>query len=192
MESGLQLASQRGLSKVTLGDLATHAGLSKSGLFAHFASKDELQIKLIDAAEHALVEHVVVPCHELEPGLPKLRAIVERWLGWSQAAGLPGGCPLYAAVFELDDSPGPARDHLLRRHDAWIEQLTALTGEAIAAGHLAADTEPAQVVHQLEGIYLAHHLAERFSHDPDATHRAKRALDALLVPTARDRTEGQT
>jgi len=183
MRSGLELASERGLSNVTLGELAVRAGMSKSGLFAHFASKDELQIKLLDAAERVLFACVVAPCDDLPAGLPKLRAIVGRWLGWSQAAGLPGGCPLYAAAFELDDQPGPARDHLARRHRAWVEQLTGLVDDAIAAGHLAATTDAAQVVSQLEGIYLAHHLALRLSHDPDATRRAHHALDALLGAT---------
>lgn len=186
VRSGLELASQRGLSRVTLGELASRVAMSKSGLFAHFASKVALQIELLDSAEATLLDHVVTPCADLPRGLPKLRGIVDRWLDWAQSAGLPGGCPLYAATFELDDMPGPARDHLVRRHEAWTELLAGLVRDAVDEGHLPPDTDPVQVVRALEGIYLAHHVAWRFTNDPDATRRAHTAVEALFAPTSPD------
>jgi AcrR family transcriptional regulator len=179
--TGLDLASERGLSNVTLGELSTRAAMSKSGLFAHFKSKDDLQIKLLEAAEVALVEHVLAPCAALPAGVPQLRCAVDRWFVWAQSAGLRGGCPLYAAAFELDDVPGPVREYLLQRHEVWIGILIGLLDDAVVEGQLSTDTDTAQVAFELEGIYLSHHLARRFTGDPDALQRAARAVDALLA-----------
>lgn len=109
---GLEIVSERGLSAVTLGGLADRAEMSKSGLFAHFRSKEYLQIELLRTAEEAIGREVVTPAMEAPEGLPRLRALVGRWLGWAARSGLPGGCPLYGAAFEFDDTEGPVRDYL--------------------------------------------------------------------------------
>src|SRR5688500_4478394 len=110
LERGLEMVSERGFDRVSLGDLAARAELSKSGLFAHFRSKEELQIALLRAAEEALYREVVTPALATEAGLPRLRTVMARMLGWATRAGLPGGCPLYSAAFEFDDAAdGPVR-----------------------------------------------------------------------------------
>ncbi|HEX2281832.1 MAG TPA: helix-turn-helix domain-containing protein [Thermomicrobiales bacterium] len=90
LDRGLEMVSKRGLAGVSLGDLAERAGLSKSGLFAHFRSKEDLQLELLRAAEHALQREVIVPAMAAAAGLPRLRAIMVRMLGWATRAGLPG------------------------------------------------------------------------------------------------------
>ena len=143
---GLEIVSERGLAGVSLGELATRAGMSKSGLFAHFRSKEELQIELLRAAEEALGREVVDPAMEAPEGLARLRALVGNWLGWAARSGLPGGCPLYGAAFELDDAEGPVRDYLARSKSEWSGLLVGLVGEAIALGHLREDLDAAQFV----------------------------------------------
>jgi AcrR family transcriptional regulator len=181
LESGLEIVSERGLAAVTLGGLAQRAGISKSGLFAHFRSKEELQIELLRTAEEAIGREVVAPAMEAPEGLPRLRALVGRWLGWASRSGLPGGCPLYAAAFEFDDAEGPVRDYLTEGQKVWTGVLTGLVEEAVALGHLREDTDASQFVWQLQGIYLSHHLSQRMMRDPDADARALAAFKALVA-----------
>ena len=113
---------------MSLGGLAERAELSKSGLFAHFRSKEELQVELLRAAEEALRREVVVPAMEAPEGLPRLRALVGRWLGWASRSGLPGGCPLYGAAFELDDAEGPVREYLAREQAGMVGDAGGVGG----------------------------------------------------------------
>ena len=101
------MMSREGLAGVTLGQLEGQVGMSKSGVFAHFRSKDEVQIGLLEHMARFAAPHVVQPAMREPQGLPRLEALVRNWLGWSKRAGLPGGCPVAAGMFELDDAEGP-------------------------------------------------------------------------------------
>jgi len=181
LDIGLRELSVHGLERVTLGSLARAAGLSKSGLFAHFASKSALQIDLLDRTAAFAEGHVVRPAMATAEGLPRLQDLVERWLGWSKRARLPGGCPVAAAMFELDDLEGDVRDHVVALERRWRALLLALVERAVQVGHLAASTDAAQFVWELFGIYLSHHASARFLRDPEADRRAKAAFDALVA-----------
>lgn len=179
--SGLEIVSERGLAGVSLGGLAGRVGMSKSGLFAHFRSKEELQVELLRSAEEALGREVA-PAMEESPGLPRLRALVGRWLGWAARSGLPGGCPLYGAAFELDDAEeGPVRDYLTQSKDEWTGMLQGLVEEAVCIGHIGADVDAPGFVWRLEGIYLAHHVSQRLMRDPDADALALAAFEDLIA-----------
>ncbi len=191
LDSGSNLLSLSGLGGITLGTLADRSGMSKSGLFAHFRSKDELQIQLLEHTAKIASAHVVVPAFAAEKGLPRLRALVERWLGWTRQAGLEGGCPVAAGMFELDDGSGPVRDCLLQMEAYWRGLLLQLTREAVDHGHLRSDLEAEQFVWELCGIYLSHHASLRFLRDPDSDARAGAAFEALLeraIPQSTSRT----
>lgn len=177
---GLDQMSVNGISGVTLGQLADGAGLSKSGLFAHFKSKEQLQIDLLDEMATTADRVVVKPAMKEEPGLPRLRLLVDLWFGWSGRAGLRGGCPLAAAMFELDDLDGEVRQHAAAFEAHWRGVLSELVDEAVAAGHLAKGTDTNQFVWELCGIYLGHHASSRFLRDPNADDRARRAFEALV------------
>ena len=165
---------------MTLGLLAEDAGVSKSGLFAHFGSKEELQIGLFDRGAQVAREHVVVPAMQAAEGLPRLEALVNRWFGWTSRAGLSGGCPVAAGLFELDDADGPVRQHVLALESQWRKLLTQLVHGAIGCGHLRADLDVEQFIWELCGIYLSHHASFRFLRDPQADRRARTALEGLL------------
>jgi AcrR family transcriptional regulator len=182
VDRGLEMVSKHGLAGVSLGDLAERAELSKSGLFAHFRSKEDLQLELLRAAEDALRCEVIVPAMTAAAGLPRLRTIMARMLGWATRAGLPGGCPLYSAAFELDDAEeGPVRDFLAVSHRDWCALLTSAVREAVELGHLRDDLDPAQFAWQINGIYLAHHVSQRLTRDPEADARAHAAFEALIT-----------
>jgi AcrR family transcriptional regulator len=180
LESGLEIASERGLAEVTLGELAKRAELSKSGLFAHFRSKEDLQIELLRAAEEAVRREALFPAMEAPEGLPRLRAVVGRWLGWAGRSGLPGGCPLFSAAFELDDVEGPVHDYLTESIKELSGALEGLVREAVDLGHLRGDLDVVQFVWELEGIYMSHHLSQRLMRDPEADARAHAAFEALI------------
>jgi|SRR5579871_1447646 len=181
LKEGLQTLSKEGLSGLTIGRLAASADLSKSGFFAHFRSKQQLQNELLGATAQLAQEYVVAPAMAYAEGLPRLRELLDRWLGWSARAGLEGGCPIAAALFELDDRDGKVRKHVAELERRWRDLLLAHTKRAIALGHLSTESDPEQIVWELCGIYLSHHASARFLRDPKARSRAKTAIEALFV-----------
>jgi AcrR family transcriptional regulator len=172
--------SQSGLAGVTLGVLADQVGMSKSGLFAHFRSKEDVQIELLTHTAEFAQGHVVAPSMAAAEGLPRLRALVGNWFGWAQRAGLPGGCPVAAGLFEFDDVEGRVRNKILEMEGEWRALLTHLVQRAVEMGHLRCDLDVEQFVWELCGIYLAHHAAHRFLRAADANGRASTAFEALL------------
>jgi len=193
LQCGLNLLSEAGLSGVTIGVLAEHAGMSKSGLFAHFRSKEDVQIALLVHMADVAARHVVEPSMRAAGGLPRLKALVNRWLGWPAKAGLRGGCPVAAAMFELDDTEGNVRDEVVRMESHWRGLLTELAREAVACGHLRRDLDLEQFVWELCGIYLSHHVSHRFLRDARSAARARSAFIALLrraQPAARVNAAG--
>jgi AcrR family transcriptional regulator len=178
---GLDTLSVEGLAGLTLGRLAADAEMSKSGLFAHFRSKEQLQLDLLQESSKLADAQVVAPAMRAEQGLPRLRALFARWLGWSTRAGLRGGCPVAAAIFELDDTAnGVVRDRVAELDAKWRALLRSMTVEAIKCRHLDRRFDPDQFVWELIGIYLAHHASSRFQRDPQARQRAEATFDALL------------
>lgn len=184
LREGLDLMSTAGFSGVTLGVLAARTGMSKSGLFAHFGSKEEVQLGLLDKLDVIASEIVVAPAMQFPEGLARLKAVFSNWLGWYGKAGLQGGCPAAAGIFEFDDLEGPVRDRLLTGDNEWREFLAALTQQAIDQRELRSDLDVDQFVWEVRGIYLSHHASFRFSRDSGANDRAHRAFNRLLEEAA--------
>jgi AcrR family transcriptional regulator len=181
LEHATRVASQVGLEGLTIGRLADDLDLSKSGLFAHFKSKEALQIQVIEYARERFVEVVLRPALKASRGEPRVRALFERWFDWSRAAGAKGaGCIFVALAAELDDRPGPAREHLVRSQKDWLEFLSNAFRIGIEEGHFRKDADPEQFAHDLYGIMLAQHHASRLLNDPRARERAHRSFEALL------------
>ncbi len=172
--------SQSGLTGVTLGVLADQVGMSKSGLFAHFRSKEEVQIELLSHMAEFATVHVLEPSMTANEGLPRLQALVRNWFGWAQRAGLPGGCPVAAGLFEFDDVEGRVRNKILEMEAGWRGLLTELVRRAVELRHFRHDLDVEQFVWELCGIYLGHHAAHRFLRAADADARAQTAFRALI------------
>jgi AcrR family transcriptional regulator len=176
-----QLARRVGLGGLTIGSLATQTGMSKSGLFAHFGSKESLQIQVIEHSSERFVDEVIRPALKAPRGVPRVRDLFERWLAWDS---VEGGCPLVAASFELDDQPGPVREHLVRVQRDWADTLATVFTSGIGEGHFRPDADPRQFAQDLQGVMLSYHMASRLLADGDAAARARRALDTLLATAA--------
>ncbi len=183
LSEGLGLMARHGLAGVTLGVLAQQTGISKSGLFAHFGSKEDVQLGLLTETARVATSTFVKAAMAKPVGLPRLKRLFDGWLGWSEKVGLQGGCPIAAGMFELDDADlkDLVRQCLLTMEEEWREFLVELTMEAVANNDLSPDLDAEQFVWELCGIYLAHHTSYRFIRDPLATHRAMTAFNALLL-----------
>jgi AcrR family transcriptional regulator len=181
LERAVQLASEVGLEGLSIGRLAEALDLSKSGLFAHFASKEGLQVATLEHAAAQFVEVVIRPALRAARGEPRLRALVERWQRWPTLVPQPGGCIFVQAAVELDDRPGPARDRLVAMQREWLATLGTAVEGAIAEGHFRRDVDPDQLAFELYGVMLSFHHAIRLLRDPRADARARRAVERLLA-----------
>ena len=181
LEQALTLASQVGLEGLTIGRLAEALDLSKSGLFAHFRSKEALQVQTLERAAARFEEVVVRPALGAARGEPRLRALFENWLRWPRLVPQPGGCIFVAASVELDDRPGPARDRLVRLQRDWLDVLAGAVRIAIQEGHFHRKVDPDQFAFELYGIMLVCHHASRLLRDPAGPERARRGFEALLA-----------
>lgn len=180
LDAGLSLVSREGLAGLTLGVLAERVGMSKSGLFAYFRSKENVQIALLSHLGQFGERYVTGPAMGTPEGLPRLRALFGAWLGWSERAELPGGCPFAAAIFELDDLEGPVREHVVEIQRRWNALLGGIIARAVELGHLREDADVEQVRWEINGIYLGHHASQRLMRDPQADARAYVAFEALI------------
>jgi AcrR family transcriptional regulator len=176
----LGLATRIGFEGLTIGRLADDLGMSKSGLFAHFRSKEALQLGILELAGARMIETVVKPALTARRGEPRVRALFENWLAWEQSPSLPGGCPFMAASFELDDRPGPVRDFVVQSLKDWMDTMAGAARIAVREGHFRADLDCEQFAHDCQGIGLAFVHASRLMRDPRASARAATAFDALL------------
>jgi len=174
------LASQVGLTGLTIGVLADDLNLSKSGLFAHFHSKEALQIDVLNHAADRFRETVVAPALREPRGAPRMQALFERWLAWGKDPALPGGCVFVAATAELDDRPGPVRERLVELQRDWVATLATSCRKGIEAGLFRADVDPAHFAQDMYGIMLSYHLHTRLLGDVGAEARARRAFARLL------------
>jgi AcrR family transcriptional regulator len=187
LERAVALASRHGLEGLSIGRLATELDLSKSGLFAHFRSKEALQVQVLEYAASRFVDAVIRPALGAPRGEPRVRAMFDGWLQWDTSRPVPGGCVFVAAATELDDRPGAVRERLVRTQRDWFESLATCFRAGIQEGHFRVDADPEQFAHDLYGIMLAYHHAARLMRDPAAGTRARAAFESLLatVRTAR-------
>ncbi len=174
------LASRVGLSGLSIGRLAQELDLSKSGLFSHFHSKEALQIQVLEYGAARFVESVVRPALEAPRGLPRIQALFDRWLAWSESEPSSGGCFFVAMVTDLDDRPGPSRDLLVTLQRSWMGLLADVVRSVVREGQFRPDVDPEQFANDMYGVMLAYHHASRLLADPAAEARARRALASLL------------
>ncbi len=181
LDTALAMASRVGLEGLSFGELARQVGLSKSGLFAHFESKEQLQLAVMQRAVERFVEVVIAPALRQPRGEPRVRALYTNWFRWAKASDLPGGCLFIAAASELDDRPGPVRDLLVSAQRDWLGVLAQAARIASEEGHFRSDLDPEQLAWQLDSIILAYHHTARLLRATDAELRANNAFEALLV-----------
>lgn len=178
LETGLGLASRLGLEAVTIGALAKATGMSKSGLFAHFQSKENLQVELLRYAGEMFARDVVAPALRVASGEQRIRALVASWIGY--ARNLAGGCIFVTASSDFKDRPGKVRDFLLSQQSSWIDCLRRVAGSAVEAGDFRGDIDCDQFAFELYSLLLGFHLYHTLLDSADTEKRQETALDQLL------------
>jgi AcrR family transcriptional regulator len=178
LEAGLDMASQLGLECVTIGNLAKATNLSKSGLFAHFQSKENLQIEILNYAAQLFSEDVIIPSLKIEAGIPRIRALVDNWIRWSSE--LTGGCIFVSASADFSDRPGRVRDVLLHQQKEWIGCLRRISQSAVQVGDFRQDIDGDQFAFDLYSLLLGFHLYYKLLDDADTRKHQETALVRLL------------
>jgi len=180
LDRAFRLAGRDGLKGVTLGTLAGELGMSKSGLFAHFASKEELQIEVLKTAAELFVQTVLSPAFQAPRGLPRIRKLFRNWLAWMNDPAMPGGCVFASAAMELDDHPGAPRDFLVASQTELRVTVAKTARIAVESGHFRADLDTEQFVFELMGVLFSYHQARRLLKDKKAEDRAGAAFERLV------------
>jgi AcrR family transcriptional regulator len=157
--------------------------MSKSGLFAHFRSKEALQLETLHRAQERFNDLVIRPALSAPRGRKRVEALFDHWLDWETEA-LTGGCIFVTATIEFDDQPGPMRDAVVRCQQDWLEFVATVAGTAVAEGDFRADLDTEQFAFQLQGLMLGYHHAGRLMRDPRAREHTRQALDDLLAAAA--------
>ena len=179
LEAALNLASQMGIEGLSIGALAEVTGMSKSGVFAHFGSREELQISVIREYHERFEEEVFRPAVRQPRGLPRLRALFENWVG-KVATEIDSGCIYISGAVEFDDRPGPVRDALAGMVLLWHGALGRAISMSVDLGHLRADTDPMQMLFEIHGLILSLHHDARFLRSAGAEDRARAAFERVI------------
>ena len=178
------LATVEGLNGLTIGRLADAVGMSKSGLFAHFGSKEELQLATVEFAEEVFAADVIAPVAPDAPGIERLRALTENFLGHVRSGVFPGGCFFAAATAELDAQPGPVRDRVLEVENDFIDRLEDAVRDAQAQGAIDPSEDAAQLVFELQGSMLLGNVLFVVAGEETPLQRARRAIERRLSAAA--------
>lgn len=181
VDAALRVASTHGLEGLTVGELAGRLDISKSGLFAHFGSKEKLQLEVLAAAADRFTQAVFVPAIKVTRGEPRVRALFEHWLEWGTSDDMPGGCIFISSAFELDDRPGVLRDALLKTHRDLMDAMAHAARLAVEEGHFRKDLDAHQFAFEMYSVVLGHHLNARLLKDRRTTQRTRAAFERLLA-----------
>jgi len=179
LNAAVRLAATDGFAALTIGVLAEKTGMSKSGLFAHFGSKEELQIATLDEATRLYNEVAFMPALRAPRGLKRLEALAENWLLWTERSALQA-CPMMAALAEFDDKPGAVRDALLHQMQRMNDEIIRAVQMTIDAGEFTADTDAAQFAFEMFGIVATCYRSRSLFRDPKANDRARMAFRRLI------------
>jgi AcrR family transcriptional regulator len=182
LDEAMRMASTRGLRALTIGTLADRTGLSKSGLFAHFRSKEQLQLGVLERAADHYTDVVIRPALKAPRGEPRLRELFERSIRWSGGdLALPGGCIFTNLAAELDDEPpGPVRQRLVEAERDFLDTIATVFRSGVTEGHFRADVDPEQFAFDFKAVLLGYHHSRRLLDDPQAEAHARRMFEAIV------------
>lgn len=174
------LAGTVGVEGLTIGSLADELQLSKSGLFAHFGSKEDLQLAVLQEGERRFQEIVIKPALKAARGLPRFKKLFELWLDWANNPANPGGCVFIAASTELDDKEGRTRDYLVATQKNLIAFMAGAARLCVEQGHFKPDVDCEQLAHEAYGLVLSYNHFKRLLRDPNAEKHAKQAFERII------------
>ena len=180
VHAALNLATHIGLEGLSIGALAERMQMSKSGVFAHFGSREELQVSVVREYHARFEEEVFYPAMKADRGLPRLRALFGHWMART-AIEIDQGCIYISGAIEFEDRDGPVRDALITSMTLWLNALKRAVAQAKATGELTPDTDEAQVTFEIHGLILTLHYQARFMRSADALARAQTSFEHILA-----------
>ncbi len=180
VDAALGLAEQIGLEGLSIGALAEMTRMSKSGVFAHFGSREELQMSVIREYYKRFSDEVFYPALDAPRGLPRVRALFANWMK-RVAIEIQSGCIFISGAVEFDDRPGPVRDALAMSVKTWLGAMHRAVVQAKQEGHLVSDADEAQMAFEIHGLILALHYEARFLKNPGAIGRANTGFENILL-----------
>jgi AcrR family transcriptional regulator len=184
LEAAARLATVEGLDGLSIGRLAGEVGMSKSGLYAHFRSKLELQLATIETANLVFEHEVVVPSMSAEPGTARVLALADAFLSHVERGVFPGGCFFAAVASEVNVRPGPVRDRIGEFVRGWVGAIETAVREAQELGQIAADVDPAQLAFEVNAMLIGANLAYPLFGDPGILDRARSGVRDRLRTAA--------
>lgn len=176
LRTAVAMASLKGLEGLSIGDLADELNMSKSGLFAHFGSKEELQLAVIEMARQIFIDEVAAPALKAEKGLPRLWGLYEGWLSYAERKVFPGGCFFTGVAFEFDGRTGPVRDRISALLQEWLDALTRAVHEAQNAGHLHKNIDAKQLGFEIHALGMGAIWASQILDDKKAFSKVRAIL----------------
>jgi AcrR family transcriptional regulator len=180
LDRAFLVAGRDGLDGLTIGALAEELQLSKSGLFAHFGSKEDLQLEVLKEGAQRFEDAVIRPALKAARGLPRLKKLFELWISWSTSPSMPGGCIFIAAATELDDKEGRTRDYLVATQKELLSFLAGAARLCVEQGHFKKDLDCELFGYEAYGIVLVYNHAKKLLRDPNADRMAHRAFERLI------------
>lgn len=190
LEHAVDISSVEGLEGLTIGRLADDLGMSKSGLFAHFGSKEDLQLATIAVAGERFIEETFRPALKAARGYPRLLAICRAWLSYIRRDVFPGGCFFAAASFEFDGRPGPVRDAIAKAMDDWMTAIEKAVVMARDEGHLDPEVDPKQIAFEINSLFFGANFSYLLRDDKRALDRAIKGIEDRLE-NLRTRSRGR-
>ncbi len=187
LQIAVDIASAEGLEGLSIGRLAVDLGMSKTGIFGHFGSKEQLQLATVETAKHIFLERVVQPALHCPRGMVRLKAMLENWLGYVEKIVFRGGCFFAAASAEFDSRPGAVRDHIAELTKAWMVALKEEITFAQSQKEIQASIEPAQLAFELHAYVQEANWAFKLFNDKSAFLLARRAIAERIAAVSRKR-----
>jgi AcrR family transcriptional regulator len=185
LQAAFRIVRTYGFGGLTLGNLAREVGMSKSGLFAHFKSIEQVHLSSVTYIADVFRSEVILPALEETEGLPQLKATIVKWLDWADQSASSGGCPFIASFFEFDDRDGTVRDSLVAQEIAWRTHLNQLVSAVTATCVFREDLNSEKFVSEICGIYYSFHVSLRFLHSESARAISQLEVEALLQRSLR-------
>ena len=180
LEVAAALATEEGLDPLSIGRLAEATQMSKSGLFAHFGSKEDLQLATVDHAAKLFVAEVIDPARSAPKGLARIWALCDHMIGYAERQVFPGGCFFAATSFEFNNRPGPVRDRIEEMIRSWLSYLEHAVEQAQEAGELDAKVSAREIAFQLDAFAQASNAQYQLFRDPQVFDDARRAIHERL------------
>lgn len=180
LHTAVDIASAEGLEGLTIGRLAKDLNMSKSGLFAHFGAKEDLQLATVETARDIFIKEIIDPTADVEPGMDRLRALLEAWLSYVERSVFRGGCFFAAASLEFDSREGPVRALIAALTKAWVDMLIEAFNQAQEKGQIGPSAEAEQVVFELHALVQEANWAHHLLHDEKAFDRARTGITNRL------------